>query len=117
MASSKVEILKRFGVTNNIDNTTYSIELEFTDITGNFIKNYYWHANQSFTKNKNGNWLMKFESGINRELIGWIFQWMGNVKIKSPKKLIALYKEQLVIMNNNYAINKPFQYNNQLVQK
>lgn len=117
VASSKIEILKRFGVTNNIDNTTYSIELEFTDITGNFIKNYYWHANQSFTKNKNGNWLMKFESGINRELIGWIFQWMGNVKIKSPKKLIALYKEQLVIMNNNYAINKPFQYNNQLVQK
>ena len=117
VASSKIEMLKRFGITNNIDKRTYFIELEFTDLTGNFIKNYYWHANQTFTKTANGNWIMKFEAGINRELIGWIFQWMGNVRINSPKKLIDLYKEQLVIMNNNYSKNKPFHYYNQLVQK
>ena len=60
---------------------------------------------------------MKFESGINRELIGWIFQWMGNVRINSPKKLIDLYKEQLIIMHHNYTNAKAFQYNNHLVQK
>jgi len=45
-------------------------------------------------------------------LFGWIFRWMGNVKIIGPKKLKDLYLEQLTIMNKNYASNQALSYTN-----
>ncbi|MET4080671.1 putative DNA-binding transcriptional regulator YafY [Pedobacter sp. UYP30] len=38
---------------------------------------------------------MKMECGINLELVGWLFQWMGNVKIVEPTILKDLYQQQL----------------------
>jgi hypothetical protein len=55
---------------------------------------------------------MKMHCGINRELFGWIFRWMGNVKIIGPAILKDLYLEQLDIMNKNYATNKTLDYSN-----
>lgn len=81
----------RFGVTNNIDSKSYDIILEFSETTGAFVSKYKWHDNQKFEKLKNKNYRMSFTSGINRELVGWIFQWMNNVKIIEPEILKELY--------------------------
>ena len=55
---------------------------------------------------------MKMYCGINRELFGWIFRWMGNVKIIGPEKLKDLYIEQLAIINKNYETNQSLTYTN-----
>ena len=109
---AKAELQKRFGLTANIDNEIYDIELEFSSITGEFLSHYNWHTTQSFIQLKNGNYRMKMHCGINRELVGWIFRWMGNVKIEGPKKLKDLYLQQLEIINNNYSSTKPLYYSN-----
>ncbi len=112
LQAGKSELDKRFGVTNNIDNLTYKIKLEFTDTTGEFVKHYFWHTSQQMTLLKSGNWLLEMECGINRELLGWIFQWMGNVRIQSPKKLVDLYLQHLKVMNLNYEKGIQFKYKN-----
>jgi predicted DNA-binding transcriptional regulator YafY len=109
---AKAELQKRFGLTGNIDKEVYDIELEFSSITGEFLSHYHWHETQTFSILKNGNYRMKMHCGINRELFGWIFRWMGNVKIIGPKKLKDLYLEQLTIMNHNYATNQALSYTN-----
>jgi hypothetical protein len=50
------------------------------------MKNHHWHATQKFPK-KNGNTLMYLECGINRELLGWLFQWMYNIRVVEPEIL------------------------------
>ena len=109
---AKAELQKRFGLTANIDNEVYDIELEFSSITGEFLSHYNWHTTQSFTQLKNGNYRMKMHCGINRELFGWIFRWMGNVKIIGPKKLKDLYLQQLDIINKNYSSGASLNYSN-----
>jgi len=109
---AKAELQKRFGLTGNIDNEVYDIELEFSSITGEFLSHYNWHPTQSFTQLKNGNYRMKIHCGINRELFGWIFRWMGNVKIIGPNKLKDLYLQQLDIINKNYSSSASLNYSN-----
>ncbi len=109
---AKAELQKRFGLTANIDNELYNIELEFSSITGEFLSHYNWHTSQSFTRLKNGNYRMKMHCGINRELFGWIFRWMGNVKIIGPNKLKDLYLQQLDIINKNYSSGASLNYSN-----
>jgi predicted DNA-binding transcriptional regulator YafY len=109
---AKAELQKRFGLTANIDNEVYDIELEFSSITGEFLSHYNWHITQSFTRLKNGNYRMKMYCGINRELFGWIFRWMGNVKIIGPNKLKDLYLQQLDIINKNYSSSVSLNYSN-----
>lgn len=95
------ELQKRFGITQNIDEHTYEILLEFSPVTGHFVKNHLWHHSQVFETMKNGNYLLRLQCGINRELVGWIFQWMGNVKIIAPAILAGYYQEQLYRMLKN----------------
>ena len=109
---AKAELQKRFGLTANIDNELYNIELEFSSITGEFLSHYNWHTSQSFTRLKNGNYRMKMYCGINRELFGWIFRWLGNVKIIGPHKLKDLYLQQLDIINKNYSSGASLNYSN-----
>lgn len=67
------QVLERFGVTENMDDEVYDIELEFSALTGVFVKNQFWHRSQKFETLESGNYLMKLKCGINRELVGWIF--------------------------------------------
>lgn len=91
------EMVKRFGISENINEEVYDVEIEFTEFTGTFVKHHFWHSNQKFEQQKNGNYLMKMNCGINRELVGWIFQWMSNVRVIKPPLLqelvLAKYKE------------------------
>lgn len=90
----KMEFDKRFGITKNISDEVYDIVLEFTSVTGALVSKYFWHHSQHFEK-KNGNWIMTMKCGINRELMGWIFQWMYNVRILKPAILQMHYDKTL----------------------
>lgn len=88
------ELSNRFGVTKNIDSNTYTIVVEVSSVLAGFLKNNYWHHSQKFAK-KNGNTIMYLKCGINRELMGWLFQWMYNIKIIEPPLLKEYYKAAL----------------------
>ena len=103
---------RRFGVTENMSEDVYDIEIEFSNKTGTFIKNLFWHSTQTFKTLESGNLLFSMTCGINRELVGWIFQWMSNAKVIKPERLkniviakhqevIDLYKEDKVLISNN----------------
>jgi len=83
-----------FGVTKNIDDNIYKITLEFSKVTGTYVQNFNWHHSQKFNK-KDNTMIMNLECGINRELVGWIFSWMYNVKIIEPPELKAYYNKAI----------------------
>lgn len=106
------QMLKRFGVTDNIDQKTYAISIEFASTTGDFVTNHQWHPTQRFEKKKNGNYIMHLQCGINRELIGWIFQWMNNARVLRPAKLKSLVLATINDTKKNYSTTKPLVYSN-----
>lgn len=89
----------RFGLSHNMDEKVYRIILQFAFITGQYIQTVHWHHSQKFEKSQNGNWKVSLTCGINRELLGWIFHWMGNVKIIEPSILKDYYEEQLKLIH------------------
>lgn len=74
LVNMEAEMNRRFGITENMNDKLYRIELEFSENTGSFVRNQHWHVSQKFSKKKSGNVIMKLHCGINRELVGWIFQ-------------------------------------------
>lgn len=107
----KTELDKRFGITKNINNAVYDIKIEFTSVTGTLVSKYFWHHSQHFEKTK-GNHIMTMKCGINRELLGWLFQWMYNVNIIEPAILQKYYDKTLDEMIANRKSKKPFVYRN-----
>lgn len=111
------EMRKRFGITENKDDHLYDIEIEFSKITGAYIRNQFWHPTQDFEILESGNIILKMKCGINRELVGWIFQWMSNAKVRQPQvlkdmvltkmeELLHSYKaEESLISNNSFRAN------------
>ena len=108
----KFELHKRFGITKNINNYEYDIELEFTAVTGALVSKFFWHETQQFKKINVGNWKMTLRCGINRELLGWLLQWMYNVRIIEPQILIEKYDHTLKEMISNRQNEKAFVYRN-----
>ncbi|MBP9848462.1 MAG: WYL domain-containing protein [Flavobacterium sp.] len=105
------ELEKRFGITKNINENTYAIVLEISSVLAGFIKNHQWHASQKFSK-KNGNIIMRLECGINRELLGWLFQWMYNIKIIEPPLLKDYYYKTLHEIMHVNQTKTPLVYKN-----
>jgi predicted DNA-binding transcriptional regulator YafY len=105
------EISNRFGVSKNINEETYNIIIEFSNITGNFIKQHFWHESQKFTKRKN-TIIMELNCGINRELIGWLFYWMYNCKIIAPDILKEYYIKSHQEIAKLYKDDQAFVYKN-----
>lgn len=110
----EADLKNRFGVTQNIDNEVYEIKLRFSSVTGDFVKNQFWHHEQDKPIRDGDDWLITFRCGINRELVGWLFQWMSNVRIIGPPELKILYDEQLARMQTvaNQAPEEPLTYTN-----
>lgn len=102
----------RFGVTDNINNKIYTIKLEFSSHTGEFISHYLWHETQKFNSLENGNWVLEMNCGINRELIGWIYMWMSNVKILTPSILKQVFLDHMKSINDIYQIETNLKYKN-----
>lgn len=106
------EIIKRFGITENQDDEVYDIELEFSEILGHFVKNDYWHPTQKCIQKENGNFIMTMRCGINRELVGWIFMWMTNVRVLKPKILKDIMLKKCQEILSDYESAKPLISNN-----
>lgn len=96
--SDLVELKNRFGVTKNYDDKIYNIKLRFSENTGVYARKFFWHETQKFEK-VGINIDMTMTCGINRELVGWIFQWMSNVIIVEPAELKQKYNEVLNKIN------------------
>ena len=112
LAALRREMDNRFGITANMDHEIYDIEIEFSEFTGKFITHNFWHHSQSITQQENGNYQMKLRCGINRELVGWIFQWMSNARVIKPQILQSLVKEKHLEILDNYESDMPLSSNN-----
>ena len=55
---------------------------------------------------------MYLTCGINRELIGWLCQWMYNIKIIAPAVLKTHYTKALQKMSQNHQKETPLVYRN-----
>jgi len=93
----------RFGVSQNINDDVYDITIEFASLTGEFVKAHIWHHSQMFELLSSGNLRMHLKCGINRELIGWIYMWMGHARIIQPQILKDYHMEQ---MNSIREVNQ-----------
>lgn len=97
-----------FGMTQNISDKIYDIELEFDYCTGGYISNFFWHKSQKFTDLKNGKIRVNLRCGINGELVGWIIQWMSNVRVVKPailkQKVNAVHQECIDFNNSKSAV-------------
>ena len=105
------ELSKRFGVSENINSKVYEIVLEFSMSTGEFVSRFFFHHSQEFCIH-NGVMRMHLRCGINRELVGWLFTWMTNVRIISPQKLKDLYVYMLQQTLDRVNSNSKLRYEN-----
>ena len=96
------ESSKRFGIEPNLDDTVYDIKLEFSSRAGTFMSNRYWHCTQRFNQKATGKWEMRMNTGVNTELVDWIFGWGNQVKVLAPGLLQDKLKEKLVTMMDTY---------------
>ena len=110
------ELSKRFGVSDNIDDKIYDIEIEFSSETGEYLKHFHWHPTQKF-KPTNTGYIFTMECGINRELVGWVFQFMNNVRILQPEKLRVLYLQQVNRILEVNTTNVSLRYTNIFLRK
>ena len=89
----ELELNKRFGLAENIDQHVYDIEFTLTDELGMMLSGYNFHPTQQIKKCNKG-FKLCFRSGINHELISWIGMWIGDLKIVKPEKLkIEFFKK------------------------
>ena len=55
---------------------------------------------------------MHIECGINRELLGWLFQWMYNIRVVEPEILKLYYEKTLNEIQNNNKSKATLVYRN-----
>lgn len=108
---AKLNLEKRFGVSRNIDDAVYSIEIEVASVLAKFISKHHWHSSQKYITQQGKHFLL-FKCGINRELLGWIFQWMYNVKVIHPPVLCNLYEKVWNEMGRVHNHKIPLVYKN-----
>lgn len=107
----QLQFKKRFGISKNIDDNVYTIVLEIASVLAKFLEQHYWHYSQKFSKH-NGKHYLTLTCGINRELLGWLFQWMYNIKIIEPPLLHSLYEKSLEEMYKIHYQKIPLVYKN-----
>ena len=110
------EFLKRFGVTKNINKEVYDIKIEMSAVLAGFISSHQWHDSQKFIK-KNRNYILHLQCGINRELLGWLYQWMYNIRIIEPSILNIYYQRGLNEMQKNKDSKQSLIYRNIFEEK
>ena len=107
----QTELMARFGVSKNIDSHVYDIKIEMSSVLAGFIKNHFWHHSQKYTK-RNNNLILNLKCGINREMLGWLFQWMYNIRVIEPPILKEYYEKTLHEIQKNVTSKYPLVYKN-----
>lgn len=98
-----------FGVTQNIVEKVYNIELEIDQVTGYYMSQFFWHYDQKFELKENKKFRMTFSCGLNGELVGWIIQWMNNLRVVKPKQLLTMVNnihQDCIDLNNKTPSHK-----------
>lgn len=112
----KNELNQRFGITKNINDAIYTIKIEIANVLIEYIRQYKWHESQKIIKENNRVYLI-MQCGINRELLGWLFQWMYNIRIIEPPELIVYYTQALNKIKKNQENNNRLVYRNIFTKK
>ena len=107
----QTELMARFGVSKNIDTHVYDIKIEISNVLAGFMKNHFWHHSQKYTK-RNNNLILNLKCGINREMLGWLFQWMYNIRVIEPPILKEYYEKTLHEIQKNVTSKYPLVYKN-----
>ena len=110
------ELNNRFGISENIDCNVYEIEIEVSFETGQYLKKFHWHNSQKFKQTDSG-YILTLKCGINRELVGWVFQFMNNVRIIQPEKLRIIYLQQVNRILEVNTTNMNLKYTNIFLRK
>ncbi|ANI87967.1 hypothetical protein A9P82_00725 [Arachidicoccus ginsenosidimutans] len=90
-----LELNKRFGVEDNIDENEYDIVLQFPSKSGTIVCNHFWHVSQETIRLPDGKWEMRLSCGINNELINWLIELNETVEILQPKILLDKTLERI----------------------
>lgn len=97
LSQKAIFILYKYNIChfkNKKNSNIYTIQIKISNVLSEFIQNHTWHHSQQFEKKK-GKILLTLTCGINRELLGWLLQWMYNIKIIEPK-IIRTYYERTI---------------------
>lgn len=87
LKSYKEQLDSRFGIAEPITDKVYHIKIEFAEGYGLAIKNNFLHHSAVWTELKNGNYLLKMQCCLTRELIGFLGFGLDKVKVHQPKAL------------------------------
>lgn len=107
----QLELNGRFGITKNINSEQYTIRIEVANVMSEFLQNHNWHPSQQFIK-KRGKTTLLLHCGINRELMGWLLQWMYNIKIIEPPVLKSYFEKTLQEITAVHTAKKTLVYRN-----
>jgi hypothetical protein len=99
------ELSNRFGISENLDDKIYDIEIELKQNLGDYLKKFHWHHSQKFRVSEGG-YILQFKCGINNELLGWISALETKAKIIKPERLKMLYYHSLVKVGEIYLSDK-----------
>lgn len=96
----KVRLDCNLGVVED-DSPAVRIELMFKKSVNTYILERTWHKAQKCKQNKDGSVLLTFESDQIKEVLCWILQFGGDVKVLNPPELKLMYKAELLKMQAN----------------
>ena len=88
-----------------------TIKIELANVIADFLAHHHWHATQQFSK-QSGKTIVTFQCGINRELLGWLFQWLYNIKILEPPILKDYFEKTIHEISAVHQAKKPLVYRN-----
>ena len=91
------ELSRRFGITYG-EGPVYKVSILFHaaqhgshgELLHPFLEKRSWHPTQRFIHDANGQLILQFQTQLNRELLGWIFMWMDQIKVLGPPQLVSL---------------------------
>ncbi len=90
-----LEISKRFGIEDNLNEQEYEIILHFSSELGKSVCNRFWHSSQKTNLLPDGKWEMQLQCGINNELIDWVIKWNKIVEVLKPEILLHKTAERI----------------------
>jgi len=114
LSQKAIFILYKYNIChfkNKKNSNIYTIQIEISNVLSEFIQNHTWHHSQEFEKKKE-KILLTLTCGINRDLLGWLLQWMYTIKIIEPKILRTYYGRTIKEVLGVHDAKKSLVYKN-----
>lgn len=95
IAGYKEKLAVLYGIAEPINNKVYNIKLEFTESYAESMKNFHWHATETWERLKSGNYMLHLHCSIGRDLVGFVAIGLDKIKVHQPKILKDLILKKL----------------------